>query len=327
MIRDQWYVVLESKDVQSGKITRVTRMGEKMIFWRDPGGKVVCMVDLCPHLGARLSQGKINGASLACPFHGFEFNHSGTCTYIPALGQKGTIPKAMRAGVYPTYEAHDLIWIYWGQNTQVSAPPNFFESIDGSFSYMTFTQLWGVHYSRMIENQLDVMHLPFVHHNTIGRGGRTVVDGPLVRLQDDLLQIWVYNRLDDGSPTRRADDLPAPERHPFLEFRFPNIWNNWISDRLHIFIAFVPIDEENGILLGRYYQNMVQFPVAREFINFLGVWGSIAIANQDKKIVERIWPKKSEFRKMQNKPIQGDAAIITYRRRRQELKDAAGQED
>ena len=28
------------------------------------------------------------------------------------------------------------------------------------------------HYSRAIENQLDTVHVPFIHHNTIGRGGR-----------------------------------------------------------------------------------------------------------------------------------------------------------
>jgi len=35
MIRNQWYVVLESAEVGTHPIG-VTRLGEKLVFWRDP---------------------------------------------------------------------------------------------------------------------------------------------------------------------------------------------------------------------------------------------------------------------------------------------------
>jgi phenylpropionate dioxygenase-like ring-hydroxylating dioxygenase large terminal subunit len=325
MIRNQWYVVLESKNVPKEKAVGVTRLGEKLVFWRTLAGKVVCMHDLCPHLGASLSQGAVKGETLACPFHGFEYDRSGTCTLIPAISRSGAIPKAMRAGTYATYEAHELIWMYWGEAQENLPEPQFFASFNLNSSYKSFKQHWGVHYSRMIENQLDVMHLPFVHHNTIGRGVRAVVDGPYVKLEDGLMKIWVYNRLDDGITGRKMEDLQPPTRHPFLEFRFPNIWHNWISDSLHIFVAFVPVDEENGIFIGRYYQNMVRLPLLRELMNLVGVWSSIVIANQDKRVVEKILPKKSALKKMGNKLVPGDRAILMYRTHRQELKEAAGQ--
>ena len=34
MIRNQWYAVLESKEVPKGKLIGVTRLGEKLVFWR-----------------------------------------------------------------------------------------------------------------------------------------------------------------------------------------------------------------------------------------------------------------------------------------------------
>jgi phenylpropionate dioxygenase-like ring-hydroxylating dioxygenase large terminal subunit len=325
MIRNQWYVILESNEVKTGRPVGVTRLGEKLVLWRDKAGKVVCMHDLCPHLGAKLSQGKLNGETLACPFHGFEYDSSGMCQYIPALGLQGSIPKALRVSTYPTYEASNLIWIYWGEPAAQLKPPRFFDSIDESCSYMSFKQHWGVHYSRMVENQLDVMHLPFIHHNTIGRGGRMVVDGPLVTLEDDLLRLWVYNRLEDGTAARKMEELPAPSRHAFLEFIFPNLWHNWISDDLHITAAFVPVDEENGIFYGRYYQRFVRLPVLRTLVNLIGVWGSILIANQDHRVVTRQNPKKTELKKMSEKLVQGDRGILAYRTRRHQLKVAAGQ--
>lgn len=54
MIRNQWYVLLESNEVKDKPIG-VTRMGEKMAFWRDSIGKVYCAVDKCPHRGIQPS--------------------------------------------------------------------------------------------------------------------------------------------------------------------------------------------------------------------------------------------------------------------------------
>jgi len=325
MIRNQWYVILESNEVKQGRPVGVTRLGEKLVLWRDSSGKVVCQRDQCPHLGAQLSQGKVIHGHLACPFHGFEFDTGGACRCVPAVGRGGSIPKALKINGYPTYEAHHLIWMYWGEPPEELQAPGFFDSIDDSFSYMSFQQPWEAHYSRMIENQLDVMHLPFVHYNTIGSGGRSVVDGPYVTLEGDMLNLWVYNRLDDGTPAKKAEELPVPTRHPSLQFRFPNTWQNWISDDLRIFIAFVPVDEEHGILYGRYYQKMVRLPLLRDLVNLSGVWASLYIANQDRHVVTQLLPKKSELKRMGQILLPGDKAILAYRTHRQELKETAGQ--
>ena len=111
MIRNQWYVVLKSTEVGK-KPVGVTRMGEKLVFWRGQGGEVQCMRDQCPHLGAPLHLGKVVDGALQCPFHGFEFDPGGQCRHIPALGRSGDIPRAMRAGGYFTYEAEGFIWIF-----------------------------------------------------------------------------------------------------------------------------------------------------------------------------------------------------------------------
>jgi phenylpropionate dioxygenase-like ring-hydroxylating dioxygenase large terminal subunit len=318
MIRNQWYVILESREVKARRPLGVTRVGEKLVLWRKPDGQVVCMRDLCPHLGAPLCMGKVKGDRLACPFHAFEYDASGQCCYLPAFGRNGEIPKALRVGIYPTYEAHGLIWIYWGEPKADLQPPKFFDSITPDFSYSTFVQRWPVHYSRMVENQLDVSHLPFVHHDTIGRGGRTIVDGPQVNVQGDLLEVWVYNRVDDGVPARKANEMPPPERRPFLQFRFPNIWHNWISDDVRVFVAFVPVDEENGLLYGRFYQRFMRVPILRELVNFSGKLGSIKIAAQDQRIVTRQLPKRTSLR-MGEKILQSDGAILAYRRQREKL--------
>lgn len=83
MIRNQWYVVLESDEVKAQPVGG-TRLGEKMVLRRDQTGKVLAAVDHCPHRGVALSAGKIMDGHLQCLFHGFEYNATGECVLIPA---------------------------------------------------------------------------------------------------------------------------------------------------------------------------------------------------------------------------------------------------
>ena len=39
MIPNQWYVVLESREVKPGRLLGVTRMGERLVFARDGRGR------------------------------------------------------------------------------------------------------------------------------------------------------------------------------------------------------------------------------------------------------------------------------------------------
>lgn len=45
MIKNQWYAVLDSKELKKNKLIGTTRMGEKLVFWRDEDNKVNCIFD------------------------------------------------------------------------------------------------------------------------------------------------------------------------------------------------------------------------------------------------------------------------------------------
>lgn len=320
MIPNQWYAILESKQVRPAKPVGVTRLGEKLVVWRDAQGQATCMRNRCPHRGAALSASRVLGDRIECPFHGFQFDTGGQCQVIPANGATTPVPKGFDVHTYPTREAHDFIWIWWGEPRQEFPPVPFFEDIDDSFTYAGYRDHWSVHYSRAIENQLDVVHLPFVHRTTIGRGGNVVIDGPLVTLEDDLMNVWVYNRPEDGTRARRPKDLSEPARPPFLQFRFPNVWQNRISDNIRIFLSFTPIDEENTLIYMRYYQKVLRAPILRQLVCLLGKLSSIVILRQDKRVVLTQRPKKTAV-DMDERLIQGDRPIILYRRHRQVLKE------
>ena len=321
MIRDQWYVVLDSDQVKN-KPVGVTRMGEKLVFWRDAQGKLACLVDRCVHRGVELSRGQLIHGHLQCPFHGFEYDASGRVVLIPANGRLSPVPRAFKVVSYPVYEAHDFIWIWWGLDPPDDLrAPRFFDDIDESFSYGRARDPWRAHYSRVIENQLDVVHLPFIHANTIGRGGRTLVDGPVVRWQDDgLFFVYVQNRLDDGtSPLKPSEMVVDPEPEFKLELQFPNLWQNNLGETTRIVAAFVPFDSENTLLYLRFYQKFVQMPVLRSIVNWIAMPFNLYIAHQDRRVVETHQPVASALR-MDEKLIRGDNPIVEYRKRRAQLK-------
>lgn len=319
MIRNQWYAVLESKELKRKKLLGATRFGEKLVFWRDNDGEIGCIFDQCTHRGAALSKGRVlSNNTIQCPFHGFEYDKTGKVTKIPALGQKAEVDSRFKVHSYPLKEKHGFIWLWWGEIQEKYPPIPFFENIDSKFIYDTFTDHWTVHYSRAIENQLDVVHLPFVHYNTIGRGCRTLIDGPIVEVKGNHLTFWVQNRIDDGSKPKTAKEMKKENSAVHLEFNFPNIWQNYIDDRIRIFAAFVPIDEENTIIYLRFYQKFLRLPLLGKLVAKISNRFNRKVLGQDKRVVLTQIPKKTEL-KMKENLIPGDRPIVEYRKLREKL--------
>jgi len=327
MIPKQWYVVMDSTQVRDRPVG-VVRMGEKLVFWRDSSGKVSCLRDKCVHRGVQLSKGKVIGDHIQCPFHGLEYDSSGKVTVIPANGENTPVPDRFQVLSYPTYEAHSFIWIWWGENPPGDLrPPRFFTDIDGSLSYGRAYDHWNAHYSRVIENQLDAAHLPFVHYNTIGRGNRAIVDGPLFQwLDGDMFYVFVHNRVDDGTLPLKPEQMPTPDpvKDFKLEFIFPNLWQNYIDEKVRVMVAFVPVDQENTILYLRFYQKFMRVPVLRELMARLSTPFNLIITHQDRRVVVTQQPRASALQ-IGEQLFQADRPIIEYRRRRQELMEKARQ--
>ena len=181
MIQNQWYAVLSSKQVKKNKMIGVTRLSQKLVFWRDDADEVHCIFDQCCHRGASLCSGKLVENHVECPFHGFLYDGSGKVTRIPANGKQAPVAENYRVNAYHARDAYGLIWVWYGDYHADLPEIPFFEELKTGFTYGEISENWNVHYTRAIENQLDVVHLPFVHKTTIGRGNKTLVNGPVAK--------------------------------------------------------------------------------------------------------------------------------------------------
>ena len=320
MIQNQWYAVLSSKQVKKNKMIGVTRLSEKLVFWRDDAGEVHCIYDKCCHRGASLCAGKLVGNHVECPFHGFQYDASGKVTLIPANGKNAKVPENYRVNAYQARDAYGLIWVWYGDNNAELPEIPFFEELTDGFSYGEISENWSVHYTRSIENQLDVVHLPFVHKTTIGRGNKTLVNGPVAKWNGNRMTFYVKNELDQGQKPEKPNEVENYEKLFHLQLQMPNIWQNIISDKLRIFAAFAPVDEENTHIYLRFYQKFMRVPVLAQLISGLGAATNRVILHQDRRVVLTQLPKKSEF-KMKENLVQGDLPILEFRKRRDQLKE------
>lgn len=60
-------------ELQEGAMKDVL-VQEREIFLAKVGGKYYAADNRCPHMGGRLSQGKLEGAVITCPLHGSQFD-------------------------------------------------------------------------------------------------------------------------------------------------------------------------------------------------------------------------------------------------------------
>ena len=83
-----------------GKLTEVN--GTRVVLAR-VGERVYACADTCSHRGGPLSEGKLSGARLTCPWHGWMYDvRSGQCL-LPARGSA--------IATYPVRIEGDEIWI------------------------------------------------------------------------------------------------------------------------------------------------------------------------------------------------------------------------
>jgi phenylpropionate dioxygenase-like ring-hydroxylating dioxygenase large terminal subunit len=325
MIRNLWYAVLESRELKK-KPLGVTRLGERLVFWRDARGRAVCLYDRCAHRGASLALGRILPDGIQCPFHGLEYDASGRCVRIPANGRNAPVPEVFKMASYPVHEEYGIIWIWWGLEPPPNLePPEFFEDLKGMRTWSTVVDPWDNHYTRVLENQLDVVHLPFVHHNTIGRGNKTLVEGPGFEWKGDrLFYHYVYNKVDDGSIPRSPSEVPVPDpdRDYKLECILPNMWENRIAAKVRVLGLFVPVDETHTLLYLRFYQDFMRLPLLKGLIGWLAGRMNLVIAHQDRRVVNTQLPKADGMGKGE-RLIQGDLPIMEFRKKRIELRKRA----
>lgn len=155
-----WHFVTYSVEIKKDFPFSFKLYGNEYIFFRDKNGALVATSPKCIHLGACFSTGKVKNGHLVCPFHAWEYDHSGKCVKIPSGDH---IPRDAKLKTYPVYEKWGLVFFFNHENELFPFP--FFETMDRervvrSKCFEVFQE--GIWYT-VPSNAFDEAHFVHVH--------------------------------------------------------------------------------------------------------------------------------------------------------------------
>lgn len=350
MIFNQWYIIARSAEIPENKPLSMTRLGEEWVVWRDAERRIVCMKDRCPHRRTKLSDGRVCGGTIRCPYHGLQFDNAGICRHIPAETENAAIPKALQAAVYPVEEAHGFVWLWWGEARDTLPPLPWFGEFEGCVSHVSPPLVWPTHYTRVVENLLDAPHIPVVHGKSFGRyfsdtidpqGGVLWEDGRMKLLTQLRLKqnsqspyLRMLGTEEDGSPVRkdRPEDVArAMAENPFdVQFMFPGYWRvgyrfrmfgrNY-QDKFYSAVFITPVDERNTLFYIACYQKMITLPLVGPLVCWVSNLYDRKIGLQeDKDTVLSQPPVRADSEYY----LRADLPIAEFHRHRKQLLEECG---
>ena len=166
-LKNCWYVAALDHELIDGKMLGRTLLGENVLLYRGESGQVTALNDRCPHRGALLSEGRLEGDSVRCMYHGIKYDCSGKCVQIPG---QDMIPPKLRVRSYPVVEKGHLIWIWMGNAAQ--ADPALIIDLpyleDPNWKGIPAYLHYDANYLLIVDNLSDFSHLAFVHTATLG---------------------------------------------------------------------------------------------------------------------------------------------------------------
>lgn len=317
MLKNFWYVV-ENSDQVGQTPRKVQILGLPLVVYRDVSGQPVVLSDTCPHRGGSLSGGWVENGCVRCPYHGWRFDKSGACIEIPANPKDSAVPKKARVDAYPTTERYGWVWAFLGDLPEAERPP--LPPLP-EFGQPGWKPLWGqfkwnAHYTRVVENGVDIAHTPFVHSNSFGNKDEPEIkDYPL---EESEYSVGMSTTLRPPKPKglwgflRRGE---RPDVKAATAIYMPNVTRLDVDlGSFHFIVlgAQTPIDEHTT--LTRWVQ-------LRNF--FTGDWANgdsnrrmQAIFLEDQATVESQMPKVVPYDIGAELSVKSDAIQIAYRRMR-----------
>ena len=107
-----WYLVADAREITDAPVG-FKRLNQDIVVWRDERGEINVVEDRCPHRGARLSKGRVQGGRITCAYHGLQLDGDGVITATPPTPDCPFVgQKAIKS--YPCRELEGAVWVYFG---------------------------------------------------------------------------------------------------------------------------------------------------------------------------------------------------------------------
>jgi len=159
-----WHCLGLAKDYSSRPVS-LRYFDKKLVVFRGADGAAVVLDAYCPHMGADLALGEVDGNSIRCPFHHWRWRADGVCDHISYAKR---IPPRAVIKSWSTMEENHLLFVW--NDPEGNAPieeqriPRIHACFGGEWSEWSI-ELYEVnaHYAEVLDSMADVAHFLPVH--------------------------------------------------------------------------------------------------------------------------------------------------------------------
>ncbi|MBD2776939.1 Rieske 2Fe-2S domain-containing protein [Iningainema sp. BLCCT55] len=282
---------------------KVSLYANDYVLWQDSLGKISCLPNACPHMGAMLSEGwcvtKPDGSSVvACPFHALEFDSAG-CTVLPGSNK----PTKSLIEPLELIIQGDFIWSYGGEEPKAPIPTTLNE-IASEYEF--------VGYVADISVKTDLLTMLLNMHDYNHQNG---THRPLFEIEE----VQFNQFIDDGHHSHAYFDLPRTKptlsdilKNPgllvlpkviqvHLENCFPSMVIVHAHSPMatvrecHLFVPESPNHTRTYVLVFMKVHNPIFHLFKRNLLHLASV-----IVKQDAEILEKLYSNTPQHIKLNN---------------------------
>lgn len=316
LLANCWYVVGASASVGVRPVA-VQALGQELVLFRRASDRrPVVLSGRCPHRLARLADGHVDGDVLRCPYHQWAFADDGVCVHVPSEPDGTRISPRARVDSYPVVERDGWIWAFLGDRGEQERPPlpegpaldpTGWRTLRGEWS-------WNAHFTRVVENAVDIAHTPFLHARSFGNPEAPVMPDHEVIEDAGSISIDVSLAMPNpGGLTRllfpgglnRVRLGVAPPAVNWLDATFPNGW------RMVLVLANLPVDEGRTRTFWMQHRNFLTSPLADPIARAL----TRQILGEDLQTVEGQGASPVPLSVAEELSTRSDVLSLAYRRR------------
>ncbi|HEX9445456.1 MAG TPA: Rieske 2Fe-2S domain-containing protein, partial [Candidatus Binatia bacterium] len=109
LLRRYWHPIAVATELGDRPVRRVRILGEDLVLYRGEDGSHGLVAERCSHRGASLAYGRIEGANIRCPYHGWMYAADGRCVEQPAEPEDSTYKDRVRHRAYPVEKAAGML--------------------------------------------------------------------------------------------------------------------------------------------------------------------------------------------------------------------------
>lgn len=160
-----WHCLGLSCGFDDGKPHSLNAFGTRIVVFKGADQSLRALSAWCPHMGADLGIGHVEGNRVVCRFHGWAFGGEGACEHIP---YSKTIPPKARVRSWPLQQRNGLLFIWNDEQGQLPPPeqdmPQLAEYGTPDWSGWSLSH-WVINNNcrELVDNLADLAHFGPVH--------------------------------------------------------------------------------------------------------------------------------------------------------------------